>query len=211
MLTYRVSNVEAFRQWEVTEDADTAQLIERICGLGGPSPAMLAGTAFHKCLETAVAGIDYDSLTAQGHRFTFPGEFAVELPRVRELRASRVYMVDGAPIRISGQVDCIEGRRVDDHKTTSRFDPDRYLTGYAWRLYLDIFAAREFRWNVFEMVEVESKTEGEGFELPPIEYEITAQHRLTQYAYPALEADCLALVTRFARFVRDRIESPGAA
>ena len=39
----------------------------------------------------------------------------------------------------------IDGLRIEDHKTTSRFEPDWYLPGYQWRLYLDIFGASRFR------------------------------------------------------------------
>jgi hypothetical protein len=147
-----------------------------------------------------------ERLEANGHVFTFAGDFDVQMAPIRELRASKVYIVDGVPIRISGQVDQIDGKRIDDHKTTGRFDADRYLAGYQWRLYLDIFGADVFRWNVFEIQQVESCTPTEGFELPPPEYEVFAQHRLEQFRYPALEADCQALVERFARFVRDHIE-----
>lgn len=203
---YRVSNVEAFRQWEGDEDAEMADLLDKLLGQFQPSPAMIAGTAFHLALELATG--DSERLEALGHVFTFAGDFAVELSPIRELRASKCYMVDGLPIYITGQVDQLDGKRIDDHKTTGRFDPERYLTGYQWRLYLDIFGADVFRWNVFEIQQVESITPTEGFELPPREYEVFAQHRLEQCRYPALGADCQALVERFARFVREHIEVP---
>lgn len=203
---YRVSNVEAFRQWEADDEADTDMLLKRIRGEDEPSALMTAGTAFHKALETAPTGIEVSSLEALGHVFTFSDDLHIELPQIRELRASKTYMVDGEPICISGQVDALEGLRIEDHKTTGRFDPERYLIGCQWMLYLDIFGAREFRWNVFEIQEVDSTAPTEGFDLPPPEYEVFAQHRLTQYAYPGMAEDVQALVTRFARFVRERIE-----
>jgi hypothetical protein len=203
---YRVSNVEAFRQYEADPDAEVADLIDRILGQSPMSEAMLAGTAFHKALELATG--DSERLEALGHVFTFAGDFAVELAPIRELRGYKTYMVDGMPITITGQVDQLDGKRIDDHKTTGRFDPDRYLAGYQWRLYLDIFGADVFRWNVFEIQQVASAAPTEGFELPPPEYEVFAQHRLEQCRYPALESDCQALVERFARFARDYIEVP---
>lgn len=205
-MKYRVSNVEAFRQWEQDEDSDMAEIIARISGAEPPSAAMEAGTAFHKVLENAISGLDLDAAEELGHRFLFPTNMIVEVTPIRELRASKTYIVDGEPITISGQVDAIDGNRIEDHKTTSRFDADRYLSGYQWRLYLDIFGADRFRWNVFEIVQVESAAPSEGFDLPMPEYEVLAQHRLEQFRYPALEADCLALVTRFARFVREHVE-----
>lgn len=201
MKAWRVSNVEAFRYFEQDEEAEPAQFIDKLLHGFEPSPAMRAGTAFHKALELAEPGITGPELHSEGHVFTFRGDFEVRLSVIRELRASKTYMVDGQPIVISGQVDGIEGLRIDDHKTTSRFDPDRYLTGYQWRLYLDIFGASIFRWNVFELSEQD---------LPGL-YEVRDQHTLEQYRYPALGADCQALVERFARFVREHVQPLVAA
>lgn len=196
MKGWRVSMVESFRQWEQDEEAELDELLAKLRGDWPASPAMEAGTAFHKALEDAPTPLEADELVALGHRFTFAGDFDVELAPIREVRKWKVYMVDGLPISISGQVDGLDALRIDDHKTTGRFDPDRYLSGFQWRLYLDIFSAKHFRWNVFEMTEVASADE-------LLAYEIRAAHRLEQFAYPALHEDCLALVTRFARFVRE--------
>lgn len=195
MKAWRVSNVEAFRQFEQDDEADPVQFIDELLHGFAPSAAMQAGTAFHKALELAVPDVTAKELRSEGHVFTFRGDFEMRLSAIRELRASKTYMVDGHPILISGQVDAIEGLRIDDHKTTSRFDPDRYLTGYQWRLYLDIFGASVFRWNVFELNELDL----------PGHYEVRDQHTLEQYRYPALGADCQALVERFARFVREHV------
>lgn len=195
-MSWRVSNVESFRRFEQDEEADTQEFILELLHGIPESPAMRAGTAFHKALELAQPGTEVMTLEAMEHIFTFIGDFEISLPVIRELRASKTYMVDGKPIVISGQVDDIEGLRVDDHKTTSRFDPDRYLSGYQWRLYLDIFGASIFRWNIFEISEMDTP----GF------YEVFAQHKLEQYRYPNLGADCQALVERFARFVRQYVD-----
>jgi hypothetical protein len=192
-MRWRVSNVEAFRKWEADEEAELEPFVDELLHGFEPSPAMLAGTAFHKALEDAPTGLTVSTLEALGHTFTFRGDFEVRLPVIRELRASKTYMVDGQPIVISGQVDALEGLRIEDHKTTSRFDPDRFMSGYQWRLYLDIFGASQFRWNVFELSELDAP----GF------YEVRDQHTLEQFRYPAMTADCQALVTRFARFVRE--------
>lgn len=194
-MIHRVSNVEAFRQWEADQDAELEPLLAKLQGRFEPSAAMVAGTAFHKALELACSGVDLDSVEANGHRFVFPADLEIEVTPIRELRASKTYMVDGEPITISGQVDAIEGQRIEDHKTTGRFDPERYLEGYQWRLYLDIFGAQWFRWNVFEIIEVDGDYDGPT-------YEVKATHRLEQFAYPTLHADCQALVERFARFAR---------
>jgi hypothetical protein len=199
-VTYRVSNVEAFRQWEADDEGDLDKLMERISGTSEASPLMLAGTAFHKALELAGDG-EVVSLKALGHEFRFTCDCDVELAPVRELRASKTYMVDGQPIVISGQVDQLDGMRIDDHKTTGRFDPERYIEGCQWRLYLDIFGARHFRWNVFEIKAADPREDGTEV------FEVFNAHRLEQFRYPNLEADCQALVERFARFVRQQVEA----
>lgn len=198
MKAYRVSNVERFRQYELDEDADVATLVADITGWSEGSTAMKAGTAFHKALELSTTGLEVGSFEQDGFTFYFPESMAVELAPIREVRASKTYIVDGQPIVISGQLDQIDGKRIDDHKTTGRFDPERYLEGCQWKLYLDIFGADRFRWNVFEIAAIDD----EGA------YEVKAAHRLEQCRYPALGADCQAIVERFARFVREYIEVP---
>lgn len=190
-MRFRVSSVEAFRQFELDDEAEASDLIARIRGDGGQSQAMAAGTAFHKVLELAPAGLEADEFTQDGFTFRIASDMQLAIPQVRELRASKAFMVDGEPIAISGQVDAIDGLIVTDHKTTSRFDPERYIAGHQWRLYLDIFGCDVFKWNVFEMAEREDCV-----------YDVFALHSLEQYRYPGMQADCAALVGRFARFVR---------
>lgn len=195
-MKYRVSHVEAFRQWEADEEAEIGRLVDNILGLSEPSELMQAGTAFHKALELAQPGTEAGELSALGYTFCIVDALEIAVCPVRELRASKTYAVDGQPIVISGQVDQLEGKRIEDHKTTGRYDPERYLVGYQWRLYLDIFGADHFRWNIFEIAAMDE----------PAAYQVHALHRLEQYRYPQMEADCLALVERFARFVRQHVE-----
>lgn len=204
-MKYRVSNVARFREWEKSEDAETAELIADICGLSEPSQAMRAGTAFHSILERASCGEEIAEAKCDGFTFIITDDISVAVGQIRELRASKTYIVDGKPIVISGQLDAIVGKRIEDHKTTARFDADRYLDGWQWRLYLDIFGADVFRWNVFEIDAVDAPPEG------GIVYEVRALHMLHQYRYPEMGADCQALVERFASFVRQHIEAPVAA
>lgn len=190
----RVSNIEAFRQWRDDYEAELSDLVQRVTGEFPPTEAMQAGTAFHKALELAGDGFT-DTLEADGYRFFIDCDVTLELAAIREIRASKTYMVDGLPFIVSGQLDAIEGKRIDDHKTTSRFDPERYLDGYQWRLYLDIFGADVFRWNVFEV-----KQEAV---LPDMqEWTVTAAHRIEQHRYPDLGEDCARIVGQFARLVR---------
>lgn len=178
-MLFRVSEVESFRQWREDDDAETDRLLARLRGQEPASPAMEAGTAFHRALEVANVG-EADVLEANGYRFLIECDAALALPEIRELRASKHY----GGITVTGQVDALHAMRIEDHKTTSRFDPDRYLAGYQWRYYLDIFGARVFRWNVFEMREIDAMV-----------YSVFAHHTLEQHAYPGMHADCEKLAS----------------
>lgn len=208
MMTFRVSEVESFRQFLQDEDADLDLLLARMRGQTEPSEAMLAGTAFHKALELAAAK-EHTVLQALGFTFNIAGDFELAIPAIREVRASKTWLVDGEPVTISGQLDTIEGKRVEDHKTTARFEPERYLDGYQWRLYLEIFGADRFRWNVFEMAC------NEDADIDGMTWDVFAHHTLEQFRYPAMGDDCARLVAQLARFARihlpERIKEPMAA
>lgn len=192
--TFRVSEVESFRQWQQDEDADLDTLLARLRGQTEASEAMIAGTAFHKALELAPLG-PATFLHALGYTFNFAADMELAIPLVREVRASKVYAGPDYAITVSGQLDAIHGKRVEDHKTTGRFDPERYLNGYQWRFYLDIFGANVFRWNVFEISATELSTA----------WDVFAHHTLEQFRYPGMEQDCGRLVCELATFARDHM------
>lgn len=183
MLT-RVSNIETFRRWRLDDEASTEDLVGRLTDFQ-PSEAMLAGTAFHKALELAVPG-DYATMEANGYTFLLP-DAEIALPDVRELRTFGSY----GRLRVTGQVDGLHGKRVDDHKTTASFRPDGYLEGCQWRFYLDLFGADVFRWNVFEVTPV-----------PKLDktYNVKPPHILEQCRYPGLHDDCMDLADAFYDF-----------
>lgn len=175
----RVSNIETFRYWRDAEDQSVEDLIERLTSFQ-PTEPMLAGTAFHKALEDAKPG-DYDRLHANGYTFILPdGE--LYLPPIRELRGFGTY----GPLTVTGCVDVLAGKRIEDHKTTGRFDAERYLAGCQWKFYLDLFDADVFRWNVFEIREVEPRV-----------YDVADMQTLEAYRYPGLHADCERLAADF--------------
>jgi len=196
----RVSNLEAFRYWRESEDAELEPLLASIREESPPSSAMAAGTALHAALETAQEG-ECDVLYAEGYKFIIRADVTLALPRVREIRGYKNY----GPLRVTGKVDCIEGKRVDDHKSTGRFDPERYIEGYQWRYYLDLFDADRFRWNVFEMDAVDD------YNHAGPAYEVFAFHQLEQFRYPGLHQDCATLAADFYEFARAHNLTPRAA
>lgn len=188
----RVSAIESFRQWREDEEQSVDDLV-RWLTTDNPSEAMLAGTAFHKALELATPG-DYDTLYANGYTFHLPdGDLA--LPVIRELRAYGNY----GPLQVTGQVDGLHGKRVDDHKTTGRFDPERYLAGFQWRFYLDLFGGDRFRWNVFEIREVR-----------PLVYQVAEPQTLEACRYPGMHEDCARLASEFYEFAQRHLPAQPA-
>lgn len=187
----RVSNIEAYRQWvnwhplfEGQEEPSVDDLV-RFITRDEPSEAMLAGTAFHKTMELANDG-EHDAFEANGYRFILP-DADLALPAVREMRAYGNYR----GLDVTGQVDGVEGKIVIDHKTTGKFDPERYLNGCQWKFYLDLFGANEFRWNVFVIKELEPKV-----------YSVAAPQTLTAHRYPEMHEHCEKLAAEYLAFAR---------
>lgn len=185
----RVSNIETFRRWRQDEEQDAADLVARLTDFM-PTEAMLAGIAFHKALEDATPG-DYPQLQVDGYTFLLP-DAVLALPDVRELRAFANY----GPLRVTGQVDALQGKRVEDHKTTASFRPDGYLEGCQWRFYLDLFGANVFRWNVFELTPVRGQDKT---------YRVGEPHILEQCRYPTLHDDCMDLAREFHAFAAEHL------
>lgn len=186
MLKARVSHLESFRQWKADDDLGLGWLLERL-GESEPTQAMRAGTAFHKALELAEYD-DFEGICANGYTFHFEKDCQIEISRLREITGTKKY----GELLVQGTCDCLDGRLVSDHKTTAQFDPDRFMSGYQWRFYLDIFEADLFRWNVFVIRETdESKT-----------YLVTDYHRLEQRRYPDMRADCEKLAQEYVDFAK---------
>lgn len=195
MQALRVSatDVDQLRYYNSTDEMELAELIARLKHLMPSSEAMEAGTALHKALELAVPG-DHKGLEADGFTFAFDTEAEVDLPAIREMKATRDYLVDDVTVTLVGKVDGIHGKRVDDHKFTAKFDPDRYLESFQWRSYLEIFGADTFRWNIFEARED-----------APRYYVIRNVHRLQMDRYPGLGEDVERELREFVLFARDHL------
>lgn len=189
----RVSNIEAFRKWahEEPREWETEMSLDdlvRFLTSDEPTPAMMAGTAFHHAIERAAYG-SHDSLSADGYTFRMP-DAEIALPEIRECRAYRDY---GA-LTVTGQADCVHGRVVIDHKTTGKVDLERYLGGYQWRYYLELFDADVFHWHIFEISETDPKV-----------YSVKPPQTLTTYRYPGISRDCEELAAEYLGFAEKRL------
>lgn len=193
-LRVSATDIDAFRYFRADEDADLATFLADMKRWTPPTPAMDAGTALHKALENATPG-DYAKLEADGFTFHVQADAALDLPDIRECKATREYMVGSVSVTMVGKVDAVCGKRIDDHKFTgSSFDAERFLGSYQWRIYLDVFGADEFRWNVFE-----------GRETDPQVYVIHHVHPLRMHRYPGMGEDIATELERWVEFCRQHL------
>lgn len=184
------TELDAFRRYRDSEESELEPLLSKLRRELPATEPMLAGRAFHKALELAEPG-EVGAFDAEGYRFEIAADVEISLPDVRELKATREYLIDSVPVTLVGMVDAMRGTKVFDHKTTTRFDAERFLDSYQWRVYLEVFAASSFRWNVFEWREVE-----------PRYYVVHAFHELDAYRYPGMADDVERELAMFVGFAR---------
>lgn len=192
-LRVSATDLDALRRYLGDEDSDLADLVAQLRREMPPTPPMLAGTAFHEALENLPEG-EFDSLRTATHHFDFKLDGEIELPTVREMKETRLYQIDGVRVTLVGKVDAAHGKRIDDHKLTSRYDAERFLGSMQWRCYLEVFRADEFRWNIFE-----------GREVAPNHWVIGNLHRLTMHRYPGMHLDVIEALRQFVGFARTHL------
>lgn len=192
-LRVSVTDLDQLRYYRDTDDMELADLIARLKHLMPSSQEMQAGTALHKALELAEPG-DFKGLSADGFIFSFETDAEIELFPTRETKTEQRYLIGDCEVTLVGKVDALHGKRIDDHKFTSKFDPDRYLNSYQWRCYLEMFGADIFRWNIFEATES-----------APNNYLIRNVHPLTMSRYPGMAEDVERELTEFVVFARQHM------
>lgn len=183
MNVVRVSTLEAFRRWRNDEEAADVDIFNV-----PETEAMRVGTALHKALELSDAGT-FDTLDSDGYTFRFDCDIEIPVMQFKEFRSNKRY----GDLMVSGQCDGIIGRTVCDYKTTGIFNAERYLDGYQWRYYLDIFGLDVFVWLVFVIRETGQD-----------EYSVTDFHKLEARRYAGMSEDCRALASDFADYLTSR-------
>lgn len=181
-----VSNLDLFRSWKANEEQDFNWLLAALKN-PEPTPAMLRGRAFAKCMERIEQG-EVDQLSFDGYTFCFTGDFTIEsYPRREESREK-----DYGGIVVAARCDRVLGKIIIDDKNTERFDAEKYLEKFQSRYYLDMFNADKFVWNVWEVKEMNE----------PNTFCVHTLHTLAQYRYPEMESECRDLAREYAEFAR---------
>ncbi len=200
MITARVTHLEAFRRIMQTDFADQAELVQALKGTPVPPNWMMdAGTAFHAVLADPEKhrecyfgsdGEPFDLFESGDYTFSTDAvatALDVVGDGVCEVPGSKVYQTLHGPILITGTCDRIAGKCIRDAKAkfTTPHAGD-YEQSIQWRLYLDLFGADCFTYDLFAFSQPK-----DGF---------CALRDIVSFKlwrYPSLEQDCERWVRAF--------------
>lgn len=194
-----VTDLDSYLYWLSAEDMPLEELVSRLRRQEPPSPAMLAGKAFHALLETA----DVCALTTaerDGWKFRFELDAELALSPIRELKGERLIQTPHGMVTLVGVVDGLTGPVVRDYKLTERFDAERYADSYQWRSYLSMFHAHTFVYDVFEC-----KYEDDQVVV------VRDYHQLRFNTYPGIASDVARAVAGLAEVVAKHVPEKAAA
>lgn len=181
-----LDSYQYFLDSEMSED----ELYERFYGDFTQNPAMAAGTAWHKILETHMsktAGIyQQDGFTFNlDALFNADDVWVINIGETHERENKHVmHLIDG--VDLVGMIDVETPYTVYDHKLTGSYKPERYFDAWQWRTYLTMRDKKQFTYQVFECV-------------PVREYGKTVvikdYHTLDMYAYDGMQDEVKAILT----------------
>lgn len=198
MIRLSVTDLDSYLYWKESEDMDLEALLKRLRGQEPPTPAMLAGRAFHKLFEDSEPG-DLRAASVDGFDFVFALDCEIAIPEVRELKGEVELATPSGPVTLVGKVDALHGITAHDFKLTERFDAERYADSYQWRSYLAMFGATTFVYDVFAA----------RYDLPEIV--VYDYHRLQFHAYPSMRDDVVREVSGLAEIVAQYVPEKRAA
>lgn len=192
MIRLSVSLLESYRLYRSGEWMTTEALEASIRGEFETTPAMLLGRAFHGALEHHKDRWD-------GYEFRGM-EPEIYLPAgVSEAKETRVIETDSGLVRLVGKADYLLGTVAYEVKTKEKaLDPEHYMASLQWRAYCVLFGCRKV---VYRLVQLKA-SKGGGW------WDVVEWDDLPLYAYPALEDELRAEVSRFAAFLTERGLAP---
>mgnify|MGYP000922467020 CR=1 FL=1 len=188
MIRLSVTDLDSYLYWKDSEDMDLEALLKRLRGEEPPTPAMMAGRAFHKLFEESEPG-DLRAASVDDFDFVFALDCEIAIPEVRELKGEIALATPSGPVTLVGKVDALHGMTVHDFKLTERFDAERYADSYQWRSYLTMFNASTFVYDVFVGRYDDERVT------------VYDYHRMHLHAYPGMRADVEREVSGLAEIV----------
>ncbi len=181
-----LDSYQYFLDSEMTED----ELYDRFYGAFNQNPAMAAGTAWHKILETYLLPT---AVIYQQDGFVFDLDallnddevWVINIGETHERENKHVVqLIDG--VDLVGMIDVETPYAVIDHKLTGSYKPERYFDAWQWRTYLTMRNKDHFVYQVFEC-------------RPVREYGQTVvikdYHTLDMYSYEGMQDEVKAILT----------------
>ena len=181
-----VTELADYRRFRDT-DQTFEQWLARWKRLLPPTPAMRAGTRFHRFLETG--GRDY------ADRVVFKLDFTPIQPDSCEVPLSREFPIGGESVKLVGRLDAIQGKTILDYKLLSRYPKvENYSGSVQWRSYFVLYPqAERFRYQFFIR----------GYSGDPQMVVVRDVRECAFSRYPAVEDDVTALLADYRAFIRE--------
>ncbi|MGY6771985.1 hypothetical protein [Gallibacterium sp. ZY190522] len=149
MIRISATTLEAYRRWLDNEDATIEDMVAYLDRKIEPTKAMMAGTAFHKLLETKQGNLTVE--TVDGFTFDFSEiDSDVYIPKIKEFKFTVMRRILDEDVTFVGVVDAMDSNTVFDHKLTSSIDVEKnYEPSMQWRAYLSWLNLDHFTYNLF--------------------------------------------------------------
>ena len=182
-----VTDLAAYRRFRNT-DQTFEQWLARWKRQIPPTPAMRAGTRFHRFLETG--GRDY------ADRVVFKLDFTPIQPDSCEVPLSREFAIGGESVKLVGRLDAIHGKTILDYKLLSRYpEVEKYSGSVQWRSYFVLYPqAERFRYQFFIR----------DYAADPAQVVVVRDVRECAFSrYPGVEDDVTGLLADYRGFIRE--------
>lgn len=189
-----------------------ASLIESIKGVFIGNDKTRVGSAYHKIIEQEAVIVDGGLVAeADGVRIFFTDdqalpavEFKAQHPTmIHEIPVTKVYETKIGPVLISGRIDGLEGRYVQDTKCKFRAPNfQEYVDSYQWRYYLDMLELSTFLYDLFEIRGFNALEGNQPYTLAGVTFH--PNDRLQCNWYTGLRTDCRLMLQEFLDYIELR-------
>lgn len=173
------------------------ELVGRLWHKSATNEKMRVGTAWHEIMEDPPNKIE--KISRSGYHFHVKCDAEVILPEIREIKATKIYLLDDIEVTLVGKVDGITGSKITDNKVTFRAPSmENYMESFQWKAYLDIFAGNIFEYVIYQGSILKNKR-----------VNINHIQKLLLYKYPGMRKDLVAgihdLLTFYKQHMPDKI------
>jgi hypothetical protein len=188
--------LESFRLYLKADWFDEADLIAQIQGVFTPTPQIRLGKAYHACVEKPQLSLSgfYEKDGYRFEREAIEGMRRRIIPGLFEVKTTKMIRIGSEDVTLVSKCDHIIGAHLDEFKTSTQFDADKYLASIQWRLMMWLFDTTSVTYHVATLGEDE---EDNIVRLKGIE-------SLNVFPYPQLKDDCFELVREFCQYLRTK-------